>query len=92
MQPHQTLQLSPFSPQAQVPALPPRRRRRKPATSQIPLPLPHDGWNENALRLAHRTARVPMSFEVAMQSPAMAICLKCLTEARHRQSTAALAH
>ena len=89
MQPHQTIQLNNAPPPA--PAMVPphaRRRHRRPGASQIPLPLPLDGWNENALRLAHRTARVPVSFEIAMQSPALAICLKCLTEARHRQSQA----
>ena len=89
MQPHQTLQPNNAPPPVPTwaPAKP-RRRHRRPGASQIPLPLPLDGWNENALRLAHRTARVPVSFEIAMQSPALAICLKCLTEARHRQSQA----
>ena len=90
MQPHQTLQSHDSTPAGLAQPAPRRRHRknRHQRPTQIPLPLPLDGWNENELRIAHRAARVRMSFEVAMRSPAMAICLKCLTEAQHRQTKA----
>lgn len=52
------------------------------AVQQLPLPLPLEGWDEEALRSAHRSARLRVPFEVAMRHPALAICLRCLSEAR----------
>jgi hypothetical protein len=49
---------------------------------QLPLPLPLEGWDEEALRSAHRAARLRIPFEVAMRDRALAICLRCLSEAR----------
>jgi hypothetical protein len=49
---------------------------------QLPLPLPLEGWDEEALRSAHRSARLRVPFEVAMRDRALAICLRCLSEAR----------
>jgi hypothetical protein len=49
---------------------------------QLPLPLPLEGWDEEALRSAHRSARLRIPFEVAMRDRALAICLRCLSEAR----------
>ena len=94
MQPRQTFQLNPMPTPGLVPPAPQRRHRRsrRRHSPQMPLPLPLDGWNENALRVAHRTARVSMPFEMAMQSPAMAICLRCLTEARQRKSLVTRTH
>jgi hypothetical protein len=50
---------------------------------QLPLPLPDEGWSEQDLRVAHRSARLRIPFEAAMRDPALAICLRCLCEARH---------
>lgn len=65
---------------------------------QLPLPLPLEGWDEEALRSAHRSARLRIPFEVAMRDRALAICLRCLSEARleakrgaHRRQRASLA-
>jgi hypothetical protein len=49
---------------------------------QLPLPLPLEGWDEEALRSAHRSAKLRVPFEVAMRDRALAICLRCLSEAR----------
>jgi len=49
---------------------------------QLSLPLPYDGWSENALREAHKAARIRMSFDEAMRDPALEICLRCFAEAR----------
>lgn len=51
---------------------------------QMTLPLPYAGWSESALRTAHRSAHVRVPFELAMRDRALAICLRCLTEARLR--------
>lgn len=52
---------------------------------QMALPLPYAGWSENALRTSHRSARVRIPFEIAMRDRALAICLRCLTEARQKR-------
>lgn len=52
--------------------------------SQMSLPLPQDGWNEDDLRIAYRSTRLRIPFEVAMRDPSLAICLRCLSEARRR--------
>jgi hypothetical protein len=49
------------------------------------LPLPYDGWSENALREAHRAAHLRMPFDEAMRDPALEICLRCFAEARLRR-------
>ena len=49
---------------------------------QLPLPLPDAEWDEQDLRVAHRSARLRIPFEAAMRDPALAICLRCLSEAR----------
>src|SRR5690606_11285330 len=73
-------------------------RTESPKTeSQLPLPLPLEGWDEEALRSAHRSARLKIPFEVAMRDRALAICLRCLSEARlasrrkHQQRAASVA-
>ena len=59
-----------------------------PQALQLPLPLPLDWREESMLRTAHRSAGLSMPFEAAMSVPALAICLRCLGEAREkRQST-----
>ncbi len=52
---------------------------------QLTLPLPEDGWNEDALRIAYRSTRVRIPFEAAMHDRALAICLRCLSEARRKR-------
>lgn len=52
---------------------------------QMALPLPYARWSENALRTSHRSARVRIPFELAMRDRALAICLRCLTEARQKR-------
>lgn len=52
---------------------------------QMSLPLPYDGWSENALREAHRAAHIRMPFEEAMRDRALEICLRCFAEARLRR-------
>ena len=49
------------------------------------LPLPYDGWSENALREAHKAARIRMPFTEAMSDRALEICLRCFAEARQRR-------
>jgi hypothetical protein len=49
------------------------------------LPLPYDGWNENALRDAHKAAHLRMPFDEAMRDRALEICLRCFAEARLRR-------
>jgi len=49
---------------------------------QLSLPLPDDQWDEQDLRVAHRSARLRIPFEAAMRDPALAICLRCLSEAK----------
>ncbi len=49
---------------------------------QLPLPLPDEGWDEQDLRVAYRSARLRIPFEAAMRDPALAICLRCLSEAK----------
>jgi hypothetical protein len=61
-----------------------------PQAHQLPLPLPLDRREESVLRTAHRSAGLNMPFEAAMSVPALAICLRCLGEARQKlQSSAA---
>ena len=55
------------------------------ADSQMPLPFALDGWNENELRTAHRNAHLRIPFEAAIRQPALAICLRCFSEAQHKQ-------
>ncbi len=52
---------------------------------QMSLPLPYDGWSENALREAHKAAHIRMPFDEAMRDPALEICLRCFAEARLRR-------
>jgi hypothetical protein len=52
---------------------------------QMSLPLPYDGWSENALREAHKAAHIRMSFDEAMRDRALEICLRCFAEARLRR-------
>lgn len=64
-----------------------RSAHRTPSGSpQLSLPLPADERQETRLRSAWRSARLPLPFEVAMQVPALAICLRCLGEARERRA------
>lgn len=49
------------------------------------LPLPYDGWSENALREAHKAAHIRMPFDEAMRDRALEICLRCFAEARLRR-------
>lgn len=64
-----------------------RSARRMPSGSlQLNLPLPADERQETRLRNAWRSARLPLPFEAAMQVPALAICLRCLGEARERRT------
>ena len=46
------------------------------------------GFEESMLRHAWRRTRLPLSFEAAMQVPALAICLRCLGEAQARRAPA----
>ena len=55
-----------------------------PQALQLPLPLPLDRREESVLRTAHRSAGLSMPFEAAMSVPALAICLRCLGEARQK--------
>jgi hypothetical protein len=55
---------------------------------QMSLPLPYEGWSENALREAHRAAHIRIPFDEAMSDQALAICLRCFAEARGRRSLA----
>ena len=55
-----------------------------PQALQLPLPLPLDRREESVLRTAHRSAGLNMPFEAAMSVPALAICLRCLGEARQK--------
>ena len=57
-------------------------------SAQLPLPLPADAVEESLLRHAWRRTRLPLSFEAAMQVPALAICLRCLGEAQARRAPA----
>jgi hypothetical protein len=52
---------------------------------QMSLPLPYDGWSENALREAHKAADIRMPFDEAMRDRALEICLRCFAEARLRR-------
>lgn len=52
---------------------------------QMSLPLPYDGWSENALREAHKAAHIRMPFAEAMRDRALEICLRCFAEARLRR-------
>lgn len=52
---------------------------------QLALPLTPDGLGEDALRTAYRSTRVRISFEAAMRDRALAICLRCLSEARRKR-------
>ena len=54
---------------------------------QMSLPLPYDGWNEDALREAHRVAHIRIPFELAMRDRALEICLRCFAEARLKRSS-----
>lgn len=58
---------------------------------QLALPLSQEGWNEDALRTAYRSTRVRIPFEAAMHDRALAICLRCLSEARRKRKESALA-
>ena len=49
---------------------------------QLSLPLPDERWDEQDLRVAYRSARLRIPFEAAMRDPALAICLRCLSEAK----------
>ena len=53
-------------------------------TDQLHLPLPQDGWSEDDLRSAYRSARLRVPFEAAMRDRALSICLRCLSEARRK--------
>ena len=55
------------------------------ALRQLSLPDMPPGWNENAMRAAHRRARVNVPFEAAVRDPALGICLRCCAEARQRR-------
>lgn len=55
---------------------------------QMSLPLPYDGWSEDALRDAHRAAHLRIPFEHAMRDRALEICLRCFAEARLKRSLA----
>jgi hypothetical protein len=55
---------------------------------QMSLPLPYDGWSEDALRDAHRAAHLRIPFEHAMRDRALEICLRCFAEARLKRSQA----
>ena len=52
---------------------------------QMSLPLPYDGWSENALREAHKAARIRLPFDEAMRDRSLEICLRCFAEARLRR-------
>jgi len=52
---------------------------------QLALPLSPDVPGEDALRMAYRSTRVRIPFEAAMRDRALAICLRCLSEARHKR-------
>ena len=54
-------------------------------TDQLALPLPQGGGKENALRRAYGATRVRIPFEAAMHDPALAICLRCLSEAQAKR-------
>ena len=57
--------------------------RNMPNTAdQLALPLPLDEREEQALRVAHRSAHLRLPFELAMRDRALQICLRCLSEAR----------
>lgn len=60
-------------------------------SDQLALPLPQEGWNEDALRTAYRSTRVRIPFEAAMRDRALAICLRCLSEARRKRRELAAA-
>jgi len=49
------------------------------------LPLPYDGWSENALREAHKAAHIRTPFDEAIRDRALEICLRCFAEARLRR-------
>jgi hypothetical protein len=49
---------------------------------QMPLPLANASWSEDDLRAAHRASRLDIPFELALQDPALEICLRCYAEAR----------
>lgn len=52
---------------------------------QLALPLPLDSREEALLRNAYRSVKLRMPFEAAMHVPALAICLRCLGEARQKR-------
>ena len=58
---------------------------------QLALPLLQEGWKEDDLRTAYRSTRVRISFEAAMHDRALAICLRCLSEARRKRRELATA-
>ena len=60
-----------------------------PRALQLPLPLPLDRREESILRTAHRSSGLSMPFEAAMSVPALAICLRCLGEARQKLHSSA---
>ncbi len=61
-----------------------RRSLRSTSSShQLALSLP--GGDESAMRAAHRRAHLSVPFEVALHSPALAICLRCCVEAHERR-------
>ena len=60
-----------------------------PRALQLPLPLPLDRREESILRTAHRSSGLSMPFEAAMSVPALAICLRCLGEARQKLQSSA---
>lgn len=53
---------------------------------QMSLPLPYDGWSEDALRAAHKAANLRVPFERAIRNRALEICLRCLAEARLKRA------
>jgi hypothetical protein len=52
---------------------------------QMSLPLPYDGWSEDALREAHKAAHIRVPFDEAMRDRALEICLRCFVDARRRR-------
>jgi hypothetical protein len=52
---------------------------------QLSLPLEADPRRESALRLAWQRSRLRIPFHIALQDRALAICLRCLSEAMARR-------
>jgi hypothetical protein len=56
------------------------------AEPQLSLPLDVDCANEDALRLAWESSGLQLPYHIALSNPALAICLRCLADARQRKS------